>query len=330
MIGTPFTEPSQYLAAIHHPFAEPFIEPSQRPPSQMIGTTPFIEPSQRPASQMIGTPFIEPSQYLAAIPAIPVRSVIASSSFPATVISSVQSPSEYLHAPVVLTSAPNQIQDHLQRKHEELQKIIVQQQEELRRVSEQLFMARYGSIVPLTFGSGMNTGNDGEPSTTSMHHNYHEVPIHLQSQSNSSISHPQIHQQSHPPTHNNQPYMSHIMATPSEHSMNQQLEASQSGDEMISYMQLSSQSNPTHQNIQHVPHSSQSQAHQTRDKVPPQRSNPHPPNSNSDSQSQHQNSNSQGPQQQQISSNSDIELMPFQMTEEQAQILFTSNSKGNQ
>lgn len=48
-----------------------------------------------------------------------------------------------------MTSAQNQIQDELQRKHEELQQLIVHQQEELRRVSEQLFIARYGILTPL-------------------------------------------------------------------------------------------------------------------------------------------------------------------------------------
>lgn len=40
------------------------------------------------------------------------------------------------------------IQQHLQRQHEELQNMIVHQQEELRRVSEQLTMARYGLLPP--------------------------------------------------------------------------------------------------------------------------------------------------------------------------------------
>lgn len=71
------------------------------------------------------SPFIEQPQYIATIPVQPFTAA-----------------SEY-----VLSSAQNQIQDHLQRKHEELQKIIIEQQNELRRVSEQLFMARYG-IVP--------------------------------------------------------------------------------------------------------------------------------------------------------------------------------------
>ncbi|KAK0181752.1 hypothetical protein PV327_004006 [Microctonus hyperodae] len=41
------------------------------------------------------------------------------------------------------------IQDELQRKHEELQQLIVLQQEELRRVSEQLLIARYGILSPI-------------------------------------------------------------------------------------------------------------------------------------------------------------------------------------
>nr|CAD7264252.1 unnamed protein product [Timema shepardi] len=48
-----------------------------------------------------------------------------------------------------ITITQTHIQDELQRKHEELQQLIVQQQEELRRVSEQLFMARYGLLPSL-------------------------------------------------------------------------------------------------------------------------------------------------------------------------------------
>ncbi|XP_043518509.1 circadian locomoter output cycles protein kaput isoform X5 [Frieseomelitta varia] len=57
---------------------------------------------------------------------------------------------EMLHQQgIVMTPTQNQIQDELQRKHEELQQLIVHQQEELRRVSEQLFIARYGILSPL-------------------------------------------------------------------------------------------------------------------------------------------------------------------------------------
>lgn len=48
-----------------------------------------------------------------------------------------------------MTTAQSQIQEQLQRKHEELQRLIMQQQEELQRVSEQLLMARYGLLSPI-------------------------------------------------------------------------------------------------------------------------------------------------------------------------------------
>ncbi|CAK9797663.1 Circadian locomoter output cycles protein kaput [Anthophora plagiata] len=66
---------------------------------------------------------------------------------------------EMLHQQgIVMTPAQNQIQDELQRKHEELQQLIVHQQEELRRVSEQLFIARYG-ILSLNASVPYNTTN---------------------------------------------------------------------------------------------------------------------------------------------------------------------------
>lgn len=66
-----------------------------------------------------------------------------------------------------MTPAQKQIQDQLQRKHEQLQQLIVQQQEELRMVSEQLLMARYGIIPPIVnvcysaSSSGPGTGTAG-------------------------------------------------------------------------------------------------------------------------------------------------------------------------
>lgn len=58
---------------------------------------------------------------------------------------------------IVMASALTHNQDELQRKHEELQQLIVHQQEELRRVSEQLFIARYGILSPL-MNVGVNYG----------------------------------------------------------------------------------------------------------------------------------------------------------------------------
>jgi hypothetical protein len=48
-----------------------------------------------------------------------------------------------------MTTTQSWIQEQLQRKHEELQRLIMQQQEELQRVSEQLLMARYGLLSPI-------------------------------------------------------------------------------------------------------------------------------------------------------------------------------------
>lgn len=47
----------------------------------------------------------------------------------------------------MMSPAQTQYQEQLQRKHEELQQMILQQQQELRLVSDQLLMARYG-ILP--------------------------------------------------------------------------------------------------------------------------------------------------------------------------------------
>lgn len=44
-----------------------------------------------------------------------------------------------------MSSSQSQIQSQLQRKHEELQQAIYEQQRELQRVSEQLHIARYGA-----------------------------------------------------------------------------------------------------------------------------------------------------------------------------------------
>lgn len=45
---------------------------------------------------------------------------------------------------MIITSSSNLVQNELERKHDELQQLITQQQEELRKVSEQLLAARYG------------------------------------------------------------------------------------------------------------------------------------------------------------------------------------------
>ncbi|XP_013162254.1 PREDICTED: circadian locomoter output cycles protein kaput isoform X9 [Papilio xuthus] len=51
--------------------------------------------------------------------------------------------------PLPVIVSPDQTQMQLQRKHEELQQMIVRQQEELRQVKEQLMLARLGILQPL-------------------------------------------------------------------------------------------------------------------------------------------------------------------------------------
>ncbi|GAB1861086.1 Circadian locomoter output cycles protein kaput [Camponotus japonicus] len=93
------------------------------------------------------TNFMDPAQYAT----VNLQSVVTTGFAPpaAPILSTVPT-HEMLHQQgIVMTPAQNQIQDELQRKHEELQQLIVHQQEELRRVSEQLFIARYGILTPL-------------------------------------------------------------------------------------------------------------------------------------------------------------------------------------
>jgi hypothetical protein len=78
-----------------------------------------------------------------------------------------------------MTTAQSQIQEQLQRKHEELQRLIVQQQEELQRVSEQLLMARYGLLSPMHLNMTLPYTAAAGPaisSTTSTHQQYQTQP----------------------------------------------------------------------------------------------------------------------------------------------------------
>lgn len=245
----------------------------------------MISNHQRPVSstQVIGAPF-EQSQYINSIPVQPV--------FPATVLSPVQAAPDYTHTNVAMLPAQNHIQSHLQRKHEELQKLIVQQQDELRRVSEQLFMTRYGIIpsivnVSIPFPVPMDQTDTGESSrvinTSSQltHSSYHDQQplVHHSQVHSQSQTHPQIHV--HPPSQN------HLMAhpllapnryemTPKPNSSEQTMDADRESEDIMQYMQ----------------HQAQSHA------IP----------------------------QQQIVSNEGFELMPFQMLNTQAQILFSSGN----
>lgn len=270
---------SQHLQVLQHPSTHPIIF---QPPTP----TQILPNHQRPiaSSQVIGAPF-DQSQYLSAIPVQPVFSATA------TVISPVQAAPDYSHPNVVMSPAQSQIQSHLQRKHEELQKLIVQQQDELRRVSEQLFMARCGIIpsivnVSIPFPVPMDQNDSGESSrsiTSSSqmpHSSYHDQITMIHHSQMPSQIHPQIHV--HPPSQNQ--LVAHPQHCPSRYEMtpkpnpNETMEADRENEDIIQYMQ----------------HQAQGQSHA----LP----------------------------QQQIVNNDGFELMPFQMLNTQAQIIFSSGN----
>ncbi|XP_075161247.1 circadian locomoter output cycles kaput protein Clock isoform X2 [Haematobia irritans] len=125
-------------------------------PITASGSCQFSQPTFPIRSPQIVAPsFIESPQYLTAIPVQPVIAPFQ--------VAPVISPLPHHHqhdmlaSPVVMSSNPNQLQEQLQRKHDELQKLIMQQQEELRIVSEQLLLARYTllqPVMPVNYGHG--------------------------------------------------------------------------------------------------------------------------------------------------------------------------------
>ncbi|XP_045490297.1 circadian locomoter output cycles protein kaput isoform X2 [Pieris rapae] len=87
-----------------------------------------VEPTVAP-QHGIGAQYLEPAPYVGTVSVPGVIPILPS-------------------LPVIV-SDQTQIQGQLQRKHEELQQMIVRQQEELRQVKEQLLLARLGMLQPL-------------------------------------------------------------------------------------------------------------------------------------------------------------------------------------
>ncbi|KAL5282505.1 CLOCK family protein [Megaselia abdita] len=139
------------------------IMPSSEITSQIIATT-SCQFAQSPSHYSIRTPqivghtFLEPQQYLAAIPVQPVLPTIPFATA-SSIIPTFSSSSEVLQG-VVMTPAAIQ----LQRKHDELQKRIMSQQQELRRVSEQLIVAKnlHRFNIPVTYNSSKHSNNDAK------------------------------------------------------------------------------------------------------------------------------------------------------------------------
>ncbi len=269
------------------------------------------QPQPTALSQIISPPFMEQSPYLAAIP---VQPVVAPPNFPtsATVISTLPTPPDFVHGganAMVLTPSQNQIQDHLQRKHEELQKLIVQQQDELRRVSEQLFMARYGLLpsivnVSLPFVAPIDQTDA------------------IQSGSRCINAQPALYQdfQQHP----SQIMQHHVMQTSnSQHQAIPQSSVLHSGMTQQQQMNLGFESNPQKQHASHIDSAMESDASGSDMYM-------HPPSSqHSQSSNIHQIQQSS---QQQIMGNEGFEMIPYQIQpiNQPSQVVFPpENNNGN-
>lgn len=126
------------------------LHPAQRSPlaaGPVLNNSTPISLHSIAATSISSATFLEPPQYLTAISVQPVlTSPAAFVPTSAAVISPVNPSAE---AGMKLTAAQTHVHDQLQMKHEQLQQMIIQQQEELRLVSEQLLMTRYGIIPPI-------------------------------------------------------------------------------------------------------------------------------------------------------------------------------------
>lgn len=135
------------------------------------------------------TKFLKPQQEYVAVP-VPVQPILAAAGFPGTTVTSLPPPSELVHQPIVMTTAQSQIQEQLQRKHEELQRLIVQQQEELQRVSEQLLMARYGLLSPVHLNVTLPYTAAAGPAVSSTTSTFGSTHQQYQTQSGTPVSLP--------------------------------------------------------------------------------------------------------------------------------------------
>lgn len=162
-------------------------QPQQQQQQEQSSSSNAVPTSTSQVSLAVAAPFLEAQQQY--VTAIPVQPVLATG-FPAVV--TTLPATELVRQPIAMTTAQNNLQEQLERKHEELQQLIVQQQEELRRVSEQLFMARYGLLSPMSLNitstaashlvtlpyntavsSTTSVGRDGESSTPVSSELYH-------------------------------------------------------------------------------------------------------------------------------------------------------------
>lgn len=222
---------------------------------------------------------------------------------------------------MVMTSSQGHIQEQLQRKHEELQDMFVQQQEELRHVSEQLLMARYGLLPPLVnvaipFNTIGHDVNRGQPNGNIMS-SAHSVPMHMSGMPMTTDSN-QTQRDCH--VRDDQSVIGSI---------------SQQADDILSYMQLTPPSNSTdyQQQSSHMPPPQMieftDQMHQMDQQCSTSTIMQHPPHHSHSMEHQQRSYSYMIPN---IPSN-ELNLLPYDIVEEQptstasSQILFKSPTR---
>lgn len=303
---------------------------AQRSPMATVTSLPTpVTPIHAVQSISPGT-FLEPPQYLTAI-SVPtvLTSPVAFAPASAAVISPIQS-----ELGVIMTPAQTHVQDQLHRKHEQLQAMIMQQQEELRLVSEQLLMTRYGILPPIVnvcypaTSTGQMAAVQGTPVVmdqsqqqqgTSSHNSQvlnaivqqqqqslgqlnphhphvvhsHQIQIHPQQQ---QLLHPQQQMGLHNNNNTNPENLHYLQSSSSGpgNNHNMEMNSASTGNEMLGYATIDQQAMGNTE--------VHSQVHQV---VDPQ-------------------------QQQHPAMLSGLEMIPYQLTQQQAHVLFGSNMPPNQ
>lgn len=207
---------------------------------------------------------------------------------------------------VVMNTSQTQIQVQLQRKHEELEQLISKQKEELRLVREQLMMAGCGLLpsivnVPMSFSNTVNNSRSIASTVPDMIQPHQQQLVHATQMSMQQL------------TPVDMPRHSGMESVESQRVDVANLGPSTSAqdDEMISYMQLA----PVP--VSHLHHMRIQTDNQAQNQGQPQ----------PEQQPQQQ---AQSAQMQQMPITNDLEVLPYQMSQEQSQILFNApNSPGH-
>lgn len=136
-IGIPSASQSkQRSEVIQEPYSNQIM--NYNPIDYMATQYALAQPPQEPCSSQR----FMLAQHFAAIPDKQMLPLTVQS----PIIATLQSLPEMFHRDVITTSAQSHVQGQLQRKHEELQQLIMKQQEELQLVSEQLHLAQHGML----------------------------------------------------------------------------------------------------------------------------------------------------------------------------------------